>query len=84
MWRIFLPYWFFIVGPSFRDPSTEWQALQAILLNISRPFDSGESSANESDLCELLHPPIKSSKEKKMIRNLICKELVNRGWNIIP
>ena len=55
------------MGPNFKDPSTEWQALQAIRLNISIPFDSGELAANVSDLFDLPQPVIKRTKEQRMM-----------------
>ena len=61
------------MGPLFKDPSTEWQALQAIRLNISNPFDSGELAVNESDLLDLPHPDIKRKKETSMMCNVVCK-----------
>ena len=36
-------------GPNFKEPSIEWHALQAILLKISKPFDSGDPILNFLD-----------------------------------
>ena len=52
-----------MVGPNFKEPSTEWQASQAIFVNRSKPFDSGELAANEAGLLDLPHPDINRKKE---------------------
>tara|TARA_B100001964_G_C13822365_1_gene417882 strand:+ start:87 stop:317 length:231 start_codon:yes stop_codon:yes gene_type:complete len=69
-----------MVGPSLRDPLTEWQALHAMRVKTSSPFDSGEFAGNVSDLFDLLHPTIKMEDIRKMIRNLICKEIIRKEY----
>ena len=68
-----------MVGPNFKEPSTEWQASQAIFVNRSKPFDSGELAANELGLFEFPQPDIKRKIASRMMQNLICKESMRIG-----